>query len=961
MTELPSTPREAARVYAHTLGWKILPIWPPEDGFCTCPNPRCESPGKHPWRGVGVYSATDDLDEIEAWPSQINIAVGLGEQSGGLMALDIDQPEVAAKVLAQIEDHAVSRTARGAHIFFISEGETNGFNLADPDTGEHLGEVRGDGQYVVLPPSQHVSGVTYEWQSLARMATTDDVQEHVRALLDELADQKIGIAEQVELVDMPDAAIEPLPLPRELVEAGTTNRDLRAWATSNIMYEPEDRSEFLYNVAMYTAEAYDRLDLAVSAETVAAHTRFIHDRLKLNKYTGPKEFYRIGLKAVTKHHTDVADAPSLDVSDDDKPDDVDPSTATIFTPPGDGEYRFNEDEQELYYYRLIGNARSATALKVANFRPELMVEYEIDDAEEITRSWLVHLEQEGHDPYEVTWHQTDRDSSSQMMKTLSGLPARFQVRPDMAKHVPLATYKMADGGYEVQHEFATTGWVVHERGLRYLLPSMDGAMGPDGLDPSLRINPEHIPESAAPVVSGELRPYGLGVRTPQNAAEHERAIKAFIALIEACDDAVGRAKTTATALQILAGPLIPAGAGETPPLLHIRGSTGSMKTSLTTTALSMFGTWVRDLTPPPATWHSTPTFLQALVHGTKDLTLLIDDYKYGMTREDQVKRMIQQYSDRTARGRANTRGGITTTRLPRGLIISNGEDVWDHSASAEARTVEFIFGKNELSREKLGVAQQAVKDGDLQLFGGAWLQWIARNWEALVVPVLVRQRRDEWRDSLGEARPDAHMRVVTQVAVLGAVGTVVVDFVRETFPEYAEQVEEYVRRSALMLVGGIEERAELIRESAPFRQLAVALNEALTRGVAKFQVRGHDPASRAEQDIPAGLDANLTVIGYHWVENRERVVLLTENTSLDFFRKMSRMTSVPESFNWKSIGLDAMQNHGAVRADRIRVRVKGTGRMSQLSGWIVPLDTITGMEPEPIDEDDLFTLEPHED
>lgn len=174
--ELPTTPREAARVYAHSLGWAVLAIWPPKDGHCTCPNPTCQSPGKHPhpYSG-GVHGATTDLDEIESWPPDINIAVALGQASSGLMVLDIDQPEVTERLQkwGGLENRtAVSRTARGEHVYFISPSETRGFNLTDEE-GLHLGEVRGDGQYVILPPSIHPTGIRYEWLSLDQLEQTD--------------------------------------------------------------------------------------------------------------------------------------------------------------------------------------------------------------------------------------------------------------------------------------------------------------------------------------------------------------------------------------------------------------------------------------------------------------------------------------------------------------------------------------------------------------------------------------------------------------------------------------------------------------------------------------------------------------------------------------------------------------------------------------------------------------------
>lgn len=745
-------------------------------------------------------------------------------------------------------------------------------------------------------------------------------------------------------VDVPDVSVEPQAIPNGL-KGGSTSARLSSLAFgpyTSVDLPPKRRSHFLYEISMEIAEAYEARDIAVDAETIASNLRWLHDKLNLHKHSGPREFLRLGIKALEKHGVEESeDSEETDATEDSA--EVDLSTDHIpYKEPEDGEFRWSVDDQKLYVYRKLGNAKQARPQEVCNFEPVLMTEYVIDDAETQTRSWRVHLEQEGRaEPYEVIWHAEDR-RPSKVGDTLSDLPVEFVVRPRMHDHVMAATAVLGLDRAERQHEYATTGWVTHEGKPMYILPSMEGAIGADGMDYSLRINPEHLPESAAAVASAELAPYGRGVRPPANDDEKRRAIEALLAVVDSSDTT---AKTMAVVLQVLAGPLIPAGAGETPPLLHVRGGTGTYKTSFSTTACSIFGTWIRDLTPPPTTWGSTPTYLQAMVHGTKDLTLLIDDYKSGVVgRAEQVNRMIQQYADRTARGRANTRGGLSLTRLPRGLIMSNGEDVWEHIASGEARTIEFIFGDGEIDLDRLTVAQQAVSEGSLQLFGGAWLHWLAQNWERIFEQKLIRTRRDEWRESLAALQPGAHMRVVTQVAVLGAVGTVLIDFVKEMWPEHSEEVESAVRAAAAMLVGGVEERALLVKEAAPFRQLASALNEAVTAGEAIFKNRGHTFESQQDQTIPAQTFRSVPVVGYHYIERHmeaeKRWVLLTENTAMKFFRNLSRSTALPPNFTWKAVMLDAVERHGGKVADRVRVSIDRTGKMSQLSGVIVPLDEV---------------------
>ena len=105
------------------------------------------------------------------WP-QANIAIVTGAASG-LVVLDADMAKGAARTLAALEERygalpptVGQRTGTGQHAFFQHPGTTvrNGV--------ENLGaglDIRGDGGYVVAPPSLHANGNRYTWeQALAR-------------------------------------------------------------------------------------------------------------------------------------------------------------------------------------------------------------------------------------------------------------------------------------------------------------------------------------------------------------------------------------------------------------------------------------------------------------------------------------------------------------------------------------------------------------------------------------------------------------------------------------------------------------------------------------------------------------------------------------------------------------------------------------------------------------------------
>lgn len=89
-----------------------------------------------------------------------NVGIVTGKVSG-LVVLDIDGPEGEAAVAEfAMPDTAQVRTARGRHLYFAHPGEGNVPNFAGRLKGVDL---RGDGGYVVAPPSVHGSGHVYAW------------------------------------------------------------------------------------------------------------------------------------------------------------------------------------------------------------------------------------------------------------------------------------------------------------------------------------------------------------------------------------------------------------------------------------------------------------------------------------------------------------------------------------------------------------------------------------------------------------------------------------------------------------------------------------------------------------------------------------------------------------------------------------------------------------------------------
>lgn len=160
---------QEAMNYATVLGWHVFPVYGVRAGSCLCGQEKCSSPGKHPISTRGVHDATDDIDTIRAWWQRNPDAnIGLACGPSGIFVVDIDPKnggdaawnKFTGGVLAPEYDTVRSRTgSKGMHLFFEAPEISK-------NTASRIGpgiDTRGVGGYVVIPPSRHASGLSYEW------------------------------------------------------------------------------------------------------------------------------------------------------------------------------------------------------------------------------------------------------------------------------------------------------------------------------------------------------------------------------------------------------------------------------------------------------------------------------------------------------------------------------------------------------------------------------------------------------------------------------------------------------------------------------------------------------------------------------------------------------------------------------------------------------------------------------
>src|SRR4051812_45530449 len=104
-TQRDTTPIQAALTYA-TRGWPVFPCHYPTGGGCSCHDPGCSSPAKHPRTPRGLHDATTRRDVIRrSWQRSpdANVAVRTGTTGhDGIVVIDIDPAHGGNESLAQL-------------------------------------------------------------------------------------------------------------------------------------------------------------------------------------------------------------------------------------------------------------------------------------------------------------------------------------------------------------------------------------------------------------------------------------------------------------------------------------------------------------------------------------------------------------------------------------------------------------------------------------------------------------------------------------------------------------------------------------------------------------------------------------------------------------------------------------------------------------------------------------------
>ena len=150
------TLKDAALEYAEQYGLAVHPL---------------VTRDKRPATPHGFRDATTDADQIaQAWAARpsMNIGAAMGKASGGIICIDIDVDDAYdgnetvyewETEHGRLPETATAVTGRGGtHLYYRVDREIK----PSANASLHV-DIRGDGSYVVLPPSVHPNGQAYYW------------------------------------------------------------------------------------------------------------------------------------------------------------------------------------------------------------------------------------------------------------------------------------------------------------------------------------------------------------------------------------------------------------------------------------------------------------------------------------------------------------------------------------------------------------------------------------------------------------------------------------------------------------------------------------------------------------------------------------------------------------------------------------------------------------------------------
>jgi hypothetical protein len=295
---------------------------------------------------------------------------------------------------------------------------------------------------------------------------------------------------------------------------------------------------------------------------------------------------------------------------------------------------------------------------------------------------------------------------------------------------------------EERRIYAHTGW--REIDGRWMYLDAVGAVGAAGRIPGIDVR-----------LPGALRNYGL--RIPSNAESLINAVRASLRVTGLGPAEIGFPLLAVTYRSVF---------GDADFSLHLAGPSGAFKSEAAALSIQHFGSAMGRLNLP-ASWSSTGNALEMIAFSAKDSLLTIDDFApQGSAAEvaryhTAAERVFRAAGNRAGRGRLDSTARLREPKPPRSLILSTGEDI-PRGYSVRARLLILELSRGDIDPAKLTCCQHDAQSGLYAEAMGAYVRWLAEDYEARRASFLARA------DELRSRVIGSHARTPEMIASLYA-------------------------------------------------------------------------------------------------------------------------------------------------------------------------------------------------
>ena len=227
--------------------------------------------------------------------------------------------------------------------------------------------------------------------------------------------------------------------------------------------------------------------------------------------------------------------------------------------------------------------------------------------------------------------------------------------------------------------------------------------------------------------------------------------------------------------------------------LHYSGPTGVFKSEKAALDQGHYGVFTRE--ELPGSWISTANSLERQAFLAKDAIFVADDFAPSGTQSDvarhhkEADRLFRGAGNHSGRGRLRSDGSARAPYVPRGIVISTGEDI-PRGQSTRSRVMILEVSPGDIDLDQLTTAQQARDQGLFTKAMAGYLQWLAPQIDKLR-PNL-RNLKQELRT--GAMDEQLHRRIPDTVVSLAIGLKMFLDFAQEVGAVSKEEVETLWKR-----------------------------------------------------------------------------------------------------------------------------------------------------------------------